>query len=213
MTDKTVKQLKKFFSAYPIAKFKKGKTIKDPSTKNESVMFIKRGYARAYSLAEDGRERTIPMFRPLFPCEAITLLTRKKNEFYFEAISTMEVWEAPERELMAFLEENKQLKEDLTRDLIVELSEMVCDVQSLISGDSTNKVATLITSMAKRYGEKEGKSVRVKFDIPHRILASMAGLTRETVTLQILEMEKKKLLVKKGRTLVVTDMEKMTSLA
>jgi CRP-like cAMP-binding protein len=212
MTDKTVKQLKKFFSAYPLAKFKKGRTIKDPNSKSVGVMFIKRGYARAYSLSENGRERTIPMFRPLFPCAAITLLTKKKNDFYFEAISTMEVWEAPEKEFVAFLEENKQLKEELTRGLMMELAEMVCEVQSLISGDATNKVATLIASMAKKFGEKEGKGVKVKFDIPHRILASMAGLTRETVTLQILEMEKKKLIVKKGRSLVVTDMEKMTNL-
>ncbi len=213
MTDKTVKQLKKFFSAYPIKKFKKGRTVKDPNIKSEGIMFIKKGYARAYSLSENGRERTLPMFRPLFPCAAITLLTKKKNDFYFEAISSMEVWEAPEREFVAFLKENKQLKEELTRDLIMELADTVCDVQSLVSGDATNKVATLITSMAKKFGEKMGKGVRVKFDIPHRILASMAGLTRETVTLQILDMEKKKLLVKKGRTLVVTDIEKMSNLA
>jgi len=33
------------------------------------------------------------------------------------------------------------------------------------------------------------------------------------VTLQILDLEKKGLIVKEGRTLVITDMEKLTSLA
>jgi CRP-like cAMP-binding protein len=45
------------------------------------------------------------------------------------------------------------------------------------------------------------------------MLASMTGLTRETVTLQILKLQKEGFLYNKGRRIVVKDMDKLKEIA
>ena len=212
MTEKTVNKLKKFFSVYPLVKYKRGETIFEPGNKRPGVVFIKKGYARAYTVTRKGKERTVPMFKPLFYCSLIGSITGKKNPFYYEAISTMDVWMAPEKDFREYMMKNGEVHADLMRCLISELAGMVCGIQALISGDAGNKVASLIYSMADKFGERKGRDVKIKFTVPHRIIASMTGLTRETVTLQILKMEKDGYIEKKGRVLVVRDMEKLKEL-
>ena len=212
MTKETINKLRKYFSAYPLSRYKKGETLFRPNEKKPGVIFIKKGYARMYTIGKDGRERTVPMFKPLFYFSLVRSITGKKSPFYFEAISGMDVWVAPEKDFVKYLKENDDISSDLTRCLVAELSRIVCSVQTLISGDAGDKVASLIYSMADRFGTGEGRDVEIKFTIPHRIIASMTGLTRETVTLQILKMQKDGYIEKKGRVLVVKDMKKLKDL-
>lgn len=209
MEEKIVKKLESFFKNYPLVKYKKGEIILKPGERRTGVTFMKKGYARVYTLSKEGKETTLPMFKPLFYCSLLNCLVDRGNNFYFEALTGVEVWKAPRDEFMEFVKKNDDLYQTLTKVLIKELASLACGIQNLISGDAKSKVAALIYSMASNFGtEKDGK-VKIKFAVPHRIMAGMVGLTRETVTLQILKMEKEGLLNKEGRFLVVEEMKRL----
>jgi CRP-like cAMP-binding protein len=61
---------------------------------------------------------------------------------------------------------------------------------------------------SKRCGE-----VFININTPHRVLASMVGLTRETVTLQILKFQKEGLLYNNKRKMVIKKIEKLKEIA
>jgi len=213
MTEKTLKKLKNFFSAYELKKSKKGELLFKPEEDKGGVVFIKKGYARAYTLSSEGEERTLAMVKPLFYCSLLGAVTGKKSPFYFEAISPIEMWVAPKEDFLRYIAKESGLYEELTISLLLELSELTINAQTLISGSAENKIGSLILRLSERFGEKEKGGIRIKFSIPHRIIASMTGLTRETVTLQILKMEKEKVLKKEKRSLIVIDKEKLAEMA
>jgi len=63
--------------------------------------------------------------------------------------------------------------------------------------------------MADEFGEDRGKKRAVKFKITHKQIGSLTGLTRETVTLQMLKLEKAGLIDNDKREIVVEDMNKL----
>ena len=68
-------------------------------------------------------------------------------------------------------------------------------------------VAVLLSLVA----ETTKKTTEVTLDLPatHRTIASMTGLTRETVTLQMLKLKKRGLIAGKGRHLVIKDLDQL----
>jgi CRP-like cAMP-binding protein len=80
-------------------------------------------------------------------------------------------------------------------------------ISHLVSGDAYTKVAGLIYSMADEYGISKNKTVTIKFKITHKLIATLTGLTRETVTLQMLKLEKDGLIDNDRRQIVVQDMK------
>jgi CRP-like cAMP-binding protein len=85
-------------------------------------------------------------------------------------------------------------------------------VSQLISGNAYLKVAGLIYSLAREYGVVKGKEVSIKVKITHKQIGILTGLTRETVTLQMLKLEKNKIIDNDKRQIVVLDMKGLKKL-
>jgi CRP-like cAMP-binding protein len=213
MNEKIKKQLVAFFNKYKLIKYKKGQLIFKPGEKISGVLFDKSGYVRVYTISKEGKEITLPMVKPLFFCSLIDVLLGKENKYYIEAISPVELWMAPENEFMDFLKSDPELNDKITKLMFNDFIDLTNNVQQLVFGDAYTKIASLIYSMSEKFGETKGKETIIGFNTPHRMLASMTGLTRETVTLQILKLQKEGFLYNKGRRIVVKDMDKLKEIA
>jgi CRP-like cAMP-binding protein len=53
----------------------------------------------------------------------------------------------------------------------------------------------------------------IDFGITHKLIASLTGLTRETVTLQMIRLEKEGIIVNKSKSVQVLNKEKLISAA
>jgi len=213
MDEGVKKSLMAFFEKHKLVKFKKGQIIFRPGDNLREVMFVKSGYARMYSLTKDGKEMTFPLMRPLFFASMVYAMTGMDNHCFFEAISPIEVWIAPTNELNDFLKKNKKTKDDLVRLVVNEFVDMTYNMQQLISSDAAAKLARIIEIIAARFGENKNGGVLVKFNTPHRLLASMTGLTRETITLQLIKMEKEGITENKNKRILVKDWKRLKEMA
>jgi CRP-like cAMP-binding protein len=213
MNEKIKKQLITFFNKYKLIKYKKGQIILKPGEKIPGILFDKSGYVRVYTISKDGKEITLPMLRPMFFCSLVDSLLGKENKYYIEAITPVELWIAPEKEFMDFIKTDNDLYDKLTKVMLSDFIDLTNNVSQLIFGDAYTKIAGLIYSMSEKFGESKGKETIIGFNTPHRMLASMTGLTRETVTLQLLKLQKEGHLYNKGRRIVVRDMNKLKEIA
>lgn len=212
MDEKQKKVLNKFFKNYPLIKYKKGEVILKPGQEFTGIAFVKSGYAKMYTKSKSGKLLTLPIFKPIFFYSMITTMMKKKSEHYIEAITPVEIWIAPTEKTLAFLKAEKDLFKEMTLFVTKEMMSLCCNITQFVFGDATIKVANILYSIADKYGTKTDNGIEIKFKTPHKMLASMLGLTRETVTLQILKMEKGKILAKHGRRLVVKNMDKLKDL-
>ncbi|MDD4784985.1 MAG: Crp/Fnr family transcriptional regulator [Candidatus Shapirobacteria bacterium] len=212
MNEKIKKQLESFFSQFELIKYKKGQVLFRPGENLNTAYIEKSGFLRAY-VTTDGKEVSLPSLRPLFFCAGINGLHKKPNKYFVEAITAVELWAVPMDDLIKFIEKDINIVNEVNKKLIDDLIDLSANWQQIVAGDATSKVAGLILMIAKDVGEKKGSEILVNFNTPHRVLASMAGITRETVTLQILKFQKQGYLYNKGRKMVIKNIEKIKEIA
>lgn len=211
MEEKIIKKLNTFLKNYKTVKFKKGQLIYSP--KDINICLIKDGYTRTYIINKDKQEITLPYIKSLFSSSLSQHLIGKPNQYYFESISPVEIWSVPKNDFLKFIAENPKISEEIVKSMILELSELADNFSKLISSDAYTKIAALICSIAEKTANTSKNEVKINFNIPHRIIASMTGLTRETVTLQILKMQKDGYLKTKGRAIIIRNYKKFQKLS
>jgi len=212
MNEKIKKQLESFFSQFDLVKYKKGQVLFRAGENLSTAYIEKTGFLRAY-MVNGGKEISLPSLRPLFFCAGINGIYKKPNKYFVEAITSVELWAVPMEKLVNFVEENKEIKDEVNRQLIDTLLNLTVSCQQIVAGDAAGKVAGMICMIANDTGEKKGNEILINFNTPHRVLASMAGLTRETVTLQTLKFQKQGYLYNKKRNVVIKNLEKIKEIA
>ena len=212
MKEETKKKIIEYLKNYPLKKYKKGQLLYEPNENFGGISFLKSGYLRVYSVAKDGKETSVQLFKPLFYFSLIEAKTGRKNPFYIEALTPVEIWTAPAKEFLRFLKTNDLLCEEITNVFLSKFVDMTNYMVQLVSGDASTKVAALINSISEEYGVVNGKKVTIKFKVTHKLIASLTGLTRETVTLQMLKLEKDGLIDNDKRQVVIQDSVKLKKL-
>jgi CRP/FNR family transcriptional regulator len=209
MDEKTKKKLVSFFEKHELRSFKNGEIIVKPGERFPGLVFLKSGYIKVYTVSKDGKEIVLQIFKPLFYFSLIYAITRSKNRYYFEAIGPVEMWVAPKKEAVKFIKTDCSMCSVLMKAILSAFLDLNVSVEQLISGNAYSKVANFIASAVGKHGAKEDSAVRIKFPVTHKMIAGMTGLTRETVTLQLLKMERQKIIDNKGKRITVIDFKKL----
>lgn len=207
MKEETKKKLAEFFSKFPLKKYKKGQILFEPNDDFNGVYFVKNGYIRIYDVNKEGKESGIQLFKALYFLSLISTKTGIKNRHYIETMTPVEVWVAPKADFDKYMEENPETYKEVMDALMEKFLDMTSYISQLVSGDAYTKVAGLIYSLADEFGTAKNKAVTIKFKITHKLIATLTGLTRETVTLQMLKLEKDGLIDNDRRQIVVQDMK------
>jgi len=209
MDEKIKKRLISFFEKHELRSYRSGEIIVKPGEKFPGLVFLKSGYVKVYTLSKDDKEIVLQIFKPLFYFSLIYAMTRRKNRYYFEAIGPVEMWVAPKKEAIKFIRSDCLTCSVLMKAIMGAFLDLNVNVEQLISGNAYSKVANFIASTVGKHGAKEDSTVRIKFPVTHKMIASMTGLTRETVTLQLLKMEKQKIIDNEGKRITVIDFKKL----
>lgn len=212
MTKAKFIKIKKFFSQFPTKKFTKGQIILKPGDKFENVYFIKNGFVKAYTVGPKGKN-TINLFKPLFYFSVMHFTTDHRNDFYFKALTPVEVNIVPFSEFKKFIDEDKSISLSIMELFFSSLMNYFVNQGNIVCGCAQNKVASILLQLTHDHGDlKKGKLV-VNFPATHRVIASIVGLTRETTSVQMSKLQKMGVISAKRTQFVVNDLEKLKGLA
>lgn len=209
MNENTKKLLLNFFAGYPVKKYKKGELMYKPGQDFSGVVYVKSGYVRVYTISNYGKETSIPLFKPLFYLSLISQITGAKNKYYMEAISHVDVMLAPKIDFLQFISKSETVKDEVMGLFLKKFLDLTTSLVQIIAGDARTKILGLIYSLADEFGVKKGEKVVVRFKVTHKTMASLTGLTRETVTLQMIKLQKEGLIDNEKREIVVLNMKKV----
>jgi CRP-like cAMP-binding protein len=209
MINKYQEILTGFFEKYKIKKYKKGEKILEAGEKNNQIGFMKSGYARAYLTGNNGQEMTLPILRPVFYITVINALFDKEAQYSLEAMTSAEVWWAPKKDVMDFFADKQPEQMEIARQMIWGFRDLTISMQKLLASDAYERVAFTLEFLFRNFGQMEGKQKQLNMAIPHRLISTMTGLSRETVTLQILKMVKKGIVSTKNRRMALVNEAKL----
>jgi CRP/FNR family transcriptional regulator len=215
MEPKINNKLRKFFDKYPLKSFKKGEIICSPQKPCQEIGFIKSGFVRLYTKPRNSKEVTnINIAKPIFTMTTVSALSGNNRHYYFQALTPCEIWFAPHQEVFSFLKQNPDINYAVMRYFTNSLSDFLYYFSLLKTGNAPQKVATTLHLLAKNYGKKEaGNKIYVEYPSTHRIIASIVGLTRETVSLQMGKFQKQGLITTKHSHFIVNKPKELARLA
>lgn len=212
MTKAKFSQIKKYFSKHPAKKIAKGTIIFKPGDKINDVYFINSGFVRIYTKTGE-TENTLNIFKPLFLMSYIHHMTRDYNNFYFEAITPMDVRISPEKDFNEFLAANPEFSTLIMEFFLSSLIRYISNQGNIINGNAVSKIASVLYQLATEYGDVKNEKLVVNFPATHRIIANMVGLTRETTSVQMSKLQKSGVISTKRALFVVHDMDQLKKLS
>lgn len=208
MKQEIFRELEEFFSNYQHRSIKKGETIINSEEDPLGVYFLKKGYARLNSISPDGQELTLNIFKPGSYFSMMWAIAEIPNNYYFQAMTDIEVYQAPKEPTIKFLKDNPEILFELTSRILVGLAGTLGTMESLLFGKANNKIASVLLTCVKRFGEKtENGQWLINLPLTHQDIANLAGLTRETTSLEMEKLAAKGIIDNQHKSIIIKNYE------
>jgi CRP-like cAMP-binding protein len=140
----------------------------------------------------------------------IWALNNTPNIYFYESLTDVILLKAPKEEILKHIKDNPAVLLDLTKRTLKGLDGMTRLMEALLTGSAYQQIASVLLVLARRFG-KNGKGSELIIDLPltHRIIGTIAGLSRESTSLELEKLAKANLISQKDHLIVVKDLKKL----
>ncbi|MBI4058055.1 Crp/Fnr family transcriptional regulator [Candidatus Microgenomates bacterium] len=204
------RKLSDFFARHKRFTYQKGETILRAGDIPQGVYFLERGYVRLYSLSSEGKDLSLIIYQPgdVFPV-VWAFFGGEPSIYYFEALSLVVMRRAPREIFFEFIRTHPDVLLEITQHIIGRFLMTLQRMEYLTFGDAYAKIASIVMICADSFGRKEGKSIVIQVPLTHEDVASLAGVTRETASIELKKLERKGLIAYQKRNIVVKYTDKL----
>lgn len=201
MNGDSQKKLDLFFVRFKLINLRKRETFLRPGDVPSGIYYLTRGYVRLYSICEDGQELTLVIYKPgdFFPV-VWAFYGGGPSIYSFETFTPVEVRKAPRQEFIKFMEDNSEILLEVTRHIITRFQISLRRMEYLTFGSASSQLASVLLIYSKELG---------LIPFTHKDLASLVGVTRETVSIEIKRLERKGIIGYQGKNLIIKNKEKL----
>ena len=181
----------------------------------DAFIVIHSGEAKLSRFDSDGKEQLLDILHPgSFFGEDFLLSTGHYN-YNATAITNVETCEFTLASINSIIKDYPRVSKQLMGDLLVKLRKYENMISNLSKKDAMGKVAYVLVELAKDYGvlsEKNAHTLRLTLPISRDNFASYAGVTRETLSRKLTQLEKEGFLINEGKVLTILNFEKLKNL-
>ena len=183
-----------FFSRYPAASYKKEAIILQPDDPTAHVYYVVSGFVRMYCQLPDGKELTLNIFKPESYFPMFLILGNSPNTYFYQAITPVQLKRVPSGEVVTFLRREPDVLFEFTTRISAGVNGLLSNIQYLLFGPAVSRVASVLLILARRFGEEKDSAVNIQLPLTHQDIANLIGLTRETTSLEMEKLVKRKII-------------------
>lgn len=209
MSSKIINKLNNFFKKYSFQTYKKGEVLIRPGDLVPGIFYLKKGTVRQYSLSKDGDDQTLTIYKPESFFPLMFAINKIRNTYFFDAASDLELWKAPNEDVLVFLKENPDVMYDLVSRLYQGMHGLLSRIEYLMYGTAYLKVIFTLLNLSYRFGEENRVTNNISLHITHRDIASLSGLRKETISREIAKLQKKNIIQNKNHLVIIKDITKL----
>jgi CRP/FNR family transcriptional regulator, cyclic AMP receptor protein len=193
-----------FFAQKQSRMYKKGEMILQPGDPVDNVYYVNSGYVRLYCIVDSGNELTLNIFKPGSYFPMFLVLDNAPNQHYFQAMTTAKLTKVPKDDIMHFIKGEPEVLLEFTRRLSAGLNGLITNIQYTLFGPVHARIISALLFLSKRFGEKlPDGSVRISLPLTHQDIANVIGIARETASLEMEKLAKKKLVSDKQKRITI----------
>lgn len=202
-----LKKLVPFFADEKPIYYKKGQVIIRPEDKIDHIYFIEKGYVRFYHLNEDGRELTFLIYKPGYVFPVAYTFLGQNTRYYFESMTPVILKRSTRGKFNDIILSNVNLMSLVNQEIVKRLGEALERMEVASYGNANKTISYVLKRSAEEFGIRKGNEVAFPLHLTHQIIASLTGLARETVSIEMKKLQDKGLINYKGNTLEIKSLK------
>lgn len=169
------------------------------------AFMVRSGVIRAYTITTSGEERIVALYGKgdIFP---LTWIFGETNTtlFYYEALSDVQLASVPKDVLLDELSKDKAIMFSVLKYAVNQYTALLLRITALEQSKAAEKIAFTLYYLVFRYGiEKQPGIFTIDIRMTQIMIASFVGLTRESTTINLRLLKKKKIIEYDSFTYIV----------
>ena len=191
--------------------FPRNSTIFLPSDIADGVFLLGQGRVRICSNTADGKQAILAFIDPGELFGELALIQGGEREERAEAAVDYMVILLPGDELRQMLEDSASLSLGVTKLIGLRRKRIERRLRNLLFRSNRDRLGHLLLELTEQYGKTVDDGVLLNIKLSHQELASIIGVTRETVTTLLGEMQLEKLLLISRQRVVIRDLRRLSA--
>lgn len=203
-------KIEKLFKSASTKLYPKNQLIYYSGDDLSQIYLIKEGYVKAYTILDSGDLRTIFILGPgdIFPIVFSATLEwdTYKVKYFYQSMNDVSLLSLPKNTFKDLIEANTDNLKTYIAYMSASNEAIVRQLEVMKSKKAINKVVMLLPYLISKLGERvRPNAYRLKIKLSHQEIADLSGVTRETTTTLVKQLEKTgRLEQQKGRLIIHT---------
>lgn len=190
--DKTAQKILNFFTQFSSHEYATGEVILESGQTPEGIYYLESGRVQQYDIDSRGHKIVTNIYRPSSFFFMPWAINDRRNEWYFEAMTDVVIRLAPKAGALNFIKANDDVMFDFLKRLSSGAAGQQRRMAHLMGGSARTRLIYELIVQSERFGETIGDGSELR--ITEEELASLAGLTRETVSRELNVLQKQDLI-------------------
>lgn len=186
--------------------YKKGEGIFFQGETPKNGVMISDGFVRSYAITTAGDERTVAFFTTgdILPLSWL-MGTTQASLFYYQALTDVTVQSFSHEHFLKYILNDNEVVSALFHTLSSDLTAAMIRINGLEQSRADEKIAFTLYYLVFRYGHKMPDShfYKIAVTMRHATIASLVGLSRESTTKILIDLQRRKLITYKNGTYCV----------
>jgi CRP/FNR family transcriptional regulator, cyclic AMP receptor protein len=209
MNTSVPKEVELFFSKFTPLQYKRGEMILRAGDPPVGVLYLKKGFVRMSFVAPSGEMLVLHIYKAGSYFPMTWAMNKIPNRYFFQAITGVELLRAPEEEVCRFIKDHPEVLEHFMTRLLTGMSGVLGRMEHLIFESAYDKTILVLLYYIKNFSESAQKAGTLIVPLTHKEIAAWIGTTRETASIQIELLKRKKLIQYNRRFIVVPNIGKL----
>lgn len=212
MSNSLSEKILEFTKQFESVSFAAGDQIPVPQPEVPYLYFLHSGSVKMHAVSEDGESVTLTVFRPHSFFPLMLSLSKVPTAYVFEVLESGDATKIPSREMKKFLKENP----DILFNTVERFSDALCGltarIESLSLRDTESRLAGILLYLLDRFPHTTQPNT-ISLHLTHEDLATWIGVQRETVSREMLRLQKNGSIEAKNRHITILNPEQLTRIS
>ena len=157
---------------------------------------LKTGIVKVFDIDDKGDEKVLQIIKApaILPLDCL-LSVPDTISWHYGAFTDIEVYVFSTEELQAHITTTPHLSAYIINWLAVESHELMVRINGMSKSDAKDKIVTVLNFFNVYYTGPEKRGWKqIEFPVTHQLIADIAGITRESATIQMGHLQKEKII-------------------
>jgi CRP-like cAMP-binding protein len=194
-----------------VRKFKRGSFIYAPTEPGQSVLVLSTGRVKIKDVTPDGKETILAFIEEGEIFGELALVESEPRQEYAEAVMDSQVVVVPRSDLLQLLEARPDLALSVTKLIGLRRRRIETRLRNLLFLSSRERMVRILLELLESHGVPSGNHCDISLPLSHQDFAGLIGVSRETVTVVLGQLQQAGLISIRRCRITVLDRQKLNA--